>query len=182
MTYISEQCHQQTLFLGEIKLGITERHVQRWAKEWALGCVNSPPAAGGSQETGFTQPRDHSFAQPCTFFLFGGRSRKIQTQFSQPRTCFLLKLCRVWLSPIVMVYPDIKLLLKNVLFASAWHYDFLHLQRSKVSKCLPLLRDPDIHLWPSPTHVLHSFWLASIVRSFCTFARASLSTSRLLLP
>ena len=23
-------------------------YVQRWAKEWALGCVNSPPAAGGS--------------------------------------------------------------------------------------------------------------------------------------
>ena len=32
---------------------------------WALGCVNSPPAAGGSQEEGFTQPRAHSFAQPC---------------------------------------------------------------------------------------------------------------------
>ena len=39
--------------------------IQRWAKEWALGCVNSPPAAGGSQEAGFTQPRAHSFAQPC---------------------------------------------------------------------------------------------------------------------
>ena len=23
-------------------------NVQRWAKEWALGCANSPPAAGGS--------------------------------------------------------------------------------------------------------------------------------------
>ena len=22
--------------------------LQRWAKEWALGCVNSPPAAGGN--------------------------------------------------------------------------------------------------------------------------------------
>ena len=40
--------------------------LQRWAKEWALGCVNSPPAARGSQEAGFTQPRAHSFAQPCT--------------------------------------------------------------------------------------------------------------------
>ena len=39
--------------------------VQRWAKEWALVCVNSPHAAGGSQEAGFTQPRAHSFAQPC---------------------------------------------------------------------------------------------------------------------
>ena len=36
-----------------------------WAKEWCLGCVNSRPAARGSQEAGFTQPRDHSFAQPC---------------------------------------------------------------------------------------------------------------------
>ena len=36
--------------------------VQRWAKEWALGCVNSPHAARGSQEAGFTQPRDHSLA------------------------------------------------------------------------------------------------------------------------
>ena len=41
-------------------------HVQRWVKEWALGCMNSPHAAGGSQEAGFTQPRPHHFAQPCT--------------------------------------------------------------------------------------------------------------------
>ena len=27
--------------------------------------MNPPPAARGSQETGFTQPRGHSFAQPC---------------------------------------------------------------------------------------------------------------------
>ena len=33
---------------------------------WSLGCVNSLPAARGSQEAGFTQPRVHSFAQPCT--------------------------------------------------------------------------------------------------------------------
>ena len=32
------------------------------AKEWSLGCDNSRPAARGSQETGFTQPMDHSFA------------------------------------------------------------------------------------------------------------------------
>ena len=31
--------------------------LQRWAKEWALGCANSPQAAGGSQKAGFTQPR-----------------------------------------------------------------------------------------------------------------------------
>ena len=34
-------------------------------KEWALGYVNSPPAAGGSQEAGFMQPKAHSFAQSC---------------------------------------------------------------------------------------------------------------------
>ena len=40
-------------------------HVEGWAKEWTLGCVNPASwlslAAGGE----FTQPRDHSFAQPC---------------------------------------------------------------------------------------------------------------------
>ena len=41
--------------------------VQGWAKEWSLGCVNSRPAARGSQEAGFTQPRDNSFAQLCIF-------------------------------------------------------------------------------------------------------------------
>ena len=39
--------------------------MQGWAKEWSLGCVNPaswlPLAAGGE----FTQPRDHSLAQPC---------------------------------------------------------------------------------------------------------------------
>ena len=40
-------------------------HIQDWAKEWSLGCVNLCPAARGSQKAGFTQPRDHSFAQPC---------------------------------------------------------------------------------------------------------------------
>ena len=39
--------------------------LQGWAKEWSLGCVSSRPAARGSQEAGFTQPRDHSLAQPC---------------------------------------------------------------------------------------------------------------------
>ena len=29
--------------------------------------MNLPPAARGSQVSGFTQPRDHSFAQPCTY-------------------------------------------------------------------------------------------------------------------
>ena len=42
----------------------TVRYVQGLAKEWSLGCVNLPPAARGSQQAGFTQPRDHYFAQP----------------------------------------------------------------------------------------------------------------------
>ena len=41
-------------------------NIQGWAKEWSLGCVNSRPVARGSQEAGFTQPRDHSFSQRCT--------------------------------------------------------------------------------------------------------------------
>ena len=43
--------------------------IHDWAKEWslALGCVNSRPAARGSQEAEFTQPRDHSFAERCTY-------------------------------------------------------------------------------------------------------------------
>ena len=41
--------------------------LQGWAKEWSLGCVKSRPVARGSQEEGFTQPRDHSFAKPCIF-------------------------------------------------------------------------------------------------------------------
>ena len=32
----------------------------------ALGCVNSHPAARGSQKAGFTQPRAHNIAQLCT--------------------------------------------------------------------------------------------------------------------
>ena len=40
--------------------------IQGWAKEWSLGCVNLRPTARGNQEAGFTQPRDHFFAQPCT--------------------------------------------------------------------------------------------------------------------
>ena len=39
--------------------------VQRLVKERTLGCANSPPTSRGSQETGFTQPSDRSFAQPC---------------------------------------------------------------------------------------------------------------------
>ena len=34
-----------------------QRALQGSAKRWALGCVNSHPAARGSQEAGFTQPR-----------------------------------------------------------------------------------------------------------------------------
>ena len=45
---------------------VSECVIQGWAKELFLGCVNSPPAARGSQEAGFTQPRDHYFTQLCT--------------------------------------------------------------------------------------------------------------------
>ena len=42
------------------------KDVQRWDKEWTLGCVNPASwlslAAGGE----FTQPRVHSLAHPCT--------------------------------------------------------------------------------------------------------------------
>ena len=41
--------------------------IQDWAKEWSLGCVNSRPAARGSEEAGFTQPRVHFLAQTCTY-------------------------------------------------------------------------------------------------------------------
>ena len=44
--------------------------IQRWTKEWSLGCVNLCPAARVSKEAGFKQPRDHSFAQPCTSLLY----------------------------------------------------------------------------------------------------------------
>ena len=35
--------------------------LQCWAKEWCLGCVNTPPVARGSQKAGFTQPRVLSY-------------------------------------------------------------------------------------------------------------------------
>ena len=56
-------------------------HIQNWAKEWALGFVNSPPAAGGSQEAGFPQPRAHSFAQPCIWDA-NGIGHKVKSQSS----------------------------------------------------------------------------------------------------
>ena len=45
----------------------TASTLQGSAKRYALGCVNSCPAARGNQEAGFTQPRDHSLAQACTY-------------------------------------------------------------------------------------------------------------------
>ena len=40
--------------------------LQGSAKEWSLGCVKLALAAGGAQDAGITQPRDHSLADPCT--------------------------------------------------------------------------------------------------------------------
>ena len=45
--------------------------LQGSAKECSLGCVNSRPAARGSLEARFTQPRDHSSAEPCKSTLMG---------------------------------------------------------------------------------------------------------------
>ena len=39
--------------------------VQGSAKRLSLGCMNSLPAARGSQEAGFTQPRSHTSGDPC---------------------------------------------------------------------------------------------------------------------
>ena len=49
-----------SVFLSDIRT-----YVQGWAKKLFLDCVNSRSTARGSQEAGFTQPGDHSFAQPC---------------------------------------------------------------------------------------------------------------------
>ena len=43
--------------------------VQGWAKKWCLGCVNSCPASRRSQVAGFTQPRSHLVADPCTVII-----------------------------------------------------------------------------------------------------------------
>ena len=42
---------------------------QSWAKEGALGCMNSPPVARWSQEAEFTQPMAISFVQPCVSYI-----------------------------------------------------------------------------------------------------------------
>ena len=39
--------------------------VQGWAKERSLGCVNTASWLPLATRLEFTQPRDHSFAQPC---------------------------------------------------------------------------------------------------------------------
>ena len=44
--------------------------LQGSAKRWALGCVNMPPVARGSQEARFTQPRAHLLADPCRYDIF----------------------------------------------------------------------------------------------------------------
>ena len=56
--------------LGRLRL-------QSLAKDWALGYVNSLPAARGSQEAVFTKQRAHSLAEPCNCILL--LHRKINT-------------------------------------------------------------------------------------------------------
>ena len=63
----------------EVQCRITHTYVQGSAKRWALGCVNSPPAARESQEAGFTQPRVHSVAHPCT-----DMSKKLKDRLCDP--------------------------------------------------------------------------------------------------
>ena len=46
------------------------KDLQGLAKRWALGCVNLPPVARGSQEAVFTQPRARYIAHPCSFDWF----------------------------------------------------------------------------------------------------------------
>ena len=44
-----------------LPFNVVHSYVQSWAKEPGRSCVNSPPAARGNNESGFTQPRAHSF-------------------------------------------------------------------------------------------------------------------------
>ena len=48
-----------------LTLSVEGKAIQGSAKEWPLGCVKRSPAARGSQDTGITQPRDHSLTDPC---------------------------------------------------------------------------------------------------------------------
>ena len=41
--------------------------IQGLTKRWSLGCVNSRPAARGSQDVGIVQLRDPFLADPCIF-------------------------------------------------------------------------------------------------------------------
>ena len=71
-----------------------------------LGCVNSPPAASGSQEAGFKQPRDHSFAQPCSarpvLLHFKGVARALSVPFPHGRPrCDVLTVSGVGSGPKV---------------------------------------------------------------------------------
>ena len=47
-------------------LGRVAYVLQSLATVWTLGCANSHPMASGSQDAGFTQPRDHLIAHLCT--------------------------------------------------------------------------------------------------------------------
>ena len=38
--------------------------IQASAQKWSIGCVKCAPVARGGQDAGFTQPRDHSYADP----------------------------------------------------------------------------------------------------------------------
>ena len=55
--------------------------IQHTTKEWSQGCVNLRPPARGSQEAGFTEPRDHSFTQPCNIKRIPIQAKSILSHF-----------------------------------------------------------------------------------------------------
>ena len=74
---LSNQCrHRESLFISgrkkstsrpqqyDSRFSTSRCRVQGSSKRWAVGCVQSCPAARGSQEAGFTQPRAQPFS--CT--------------------------------------------------------------------------------------------------------------------
>ena len=83
---------------------------KKWLGDQFVAWTCAPhPDSRGTQETRFTQPRDHSFAQPCTYGLWG-------TQLEM-NVCYCGR--GMW-------YDDLSLRLNSVMYilcdlVSAWH-------------------------------------------------------------
>ena len=73
-------------------LGTAVRNVHGWAREWSLGCVNSLPAARGSQEVGFMQPRDHSFARDTSQLDYLRERMHVSYMYTLTDACNIMKL------------------------------------------------------------------------------------------